>query len=146
MILGIKNGIWSSELMTNKLLAQTYSECTHKNDLIILLFKLDQSKSFHGAAKMVSNVDFRNRSGGWKFEQISALSNQIAAWCGEFHIKFLYVKDIPEEEVSRLTGERSLISAPHGKELTFIQGCKVLKVFKTFASQSTLNDSLPVNK
>jgi hypothetical protein len=63
---------------------------------IYLLFSVNSSGYFVGAAQMKSHVDFERNFAGW---------NQSHKWKGVFEISWIYIKDIPNKDLRHLKNE-----------------------------------------
>ena len=90
---------------------------------------------------MRSEVDFEHRSGAWRFDRsVRGLEN--LAWCGEFHVKWVFIKDLQEARLSELVGGNTTLgSFTHGKEFPFYLGFEILRAFDSARSSSTLMDA-----
>jgi len=136
-----KHGMWSSDWETNRRLDEVYKAATEKGIVVCLIYKHFGSRCFCGVAKMRSRVDFERRSGAWRFDRtVRGLKNM--GWCGEFHVKWMFLKDLPEDRLVELIGGNSNPIAPliHGKEIPTFLGFEILRVFNSTRSSSTLMD------
>jgi len=133
-----KNGVWSCDADSNKKLNKLYLKATEQGKTIFLIFKLFASRCYLGAAKMCSEVDFENRSGCWQIDR-SIKELRDRKWCGEFHVRWLFLKDISDDQMEDFVGSSvPLTSIRHCQEIPYYLGFEILKAFDSIKAKSTL--------
>lgn len=129
----IKYGVWCSTEHGNKRLDAAFKEREGKGP-IFLFFSVNGSGHFCGMAQMMSGVDYQTHAGVWTQDK----------WKGTMEIKWIYVKDVPNNQLRHIrlennenkpvTNSRDTQEVPHDK------GKQVLKIIHTFRHSTSIFD------
>lgn len=136
----IRHGIWASTDKGNQRLDRVYKEChqeasgRNEEPKVLLFFSVNGSGHFCGMAQMMSEVDFNASSNVWA---------QEGKWKGSFHVKHIFVKDIPNRELRhiKLDGgveNKSVTQSRDTQELSREAGTEMLKIIHGYRSQTSL--------
>jgi len=131
----IKYGIWCSTEHGNKRLDAAFRERDRQGGgPIYLLFSVNASGHFCGVAQMTSAVDYDTQSGVWAQDK----------WKGLFRVRWLYVKDVPNQQLRAIrlennenkpvTNSRDTQEVPHDK------GRQVIRIVHEFRHTTSLFD------
>lgn len=130
----IKYSIWCSTNHGNKRLDEAYRQQQSKNGPIYLFFSVNGSGHFCGMAQMMSSVDFDSSSGVWAQSK----------WQGEFSVKWIYVKDVPNSSLRHITLENNegkpVTNSRDTQEVPSEKGKAVLKIIHQFSHTTSLFD------
>lgn len=130
----IKYSIWCSTNHGNKRLDEAYRQQQAKNGQLFLFFSVNGSGHFCGMAQMTSAVDFDSSSGVWAQSK----------WQGEFSVKWIYVKDVPNSALRHITLENNedkpVTNSRDTQEVPSEKGKLVLKIIHQFSHTTSLFD------
>lgn len=130
----IKYSIWCSTNHGNKRLDEAYRQQQSTGGPIYLFFSVNGSGHFCGMAQMTSSVDFDSSSGVWAQSK----------WQGEFSVKWIYVKDVPNGALRHITLENNedkpVTNSRDTQEALSEKGKAVLKVMHQYSHTSSLFD------
>ncbi|KAL5964892.1 YTH domain-containing family protein 2 [Taenia solium] len=131
----IKYSIWCSTEAGNKKLNAAYTEAASAGVPIYLFFSVNGSGHFCGIAEMTSGVDYATRAGVWAQDK----------WQGQFSVKWIYVKDVPNVVLRHIhleTNDNKPVT--HSRDTTEVpleHGQEVLEIFAKYDNAtSILND------
>jgi hypothetical protein len=129
----IKYSIWCSTEHGNAKLDAAYRSQETLGP-VYLLYSVNGSGHFCGVAQMLSPVDYQASSGVWSQDK----------WKGQFRVKWIYVKDVPNQalkhiilannEYKPVTYSRDTQEVPH------TQGCEVLDIIHSFSHHTSIFD------
>jgi len=130
----IKYSIWASTDAGNKKLDKGYTEASTNSAPVYLLYSVNASGHFCGVAEMASALDYNMKSSVW----------QEGKWKGQFQVKWLFIKDIPNMVFKHITlannENKPVTNSRDTQEVPFEEGLKVLNIFKEFSSKTSLLD------
>lgn len=131
----IKYSIWCSTNHGNKRLDEAYRQQQQvKEGPIYLFFSVNGSGHFCGMAQMTSSVDFESSSGVWAQSK----------WLGEFSVKWIYVKDVPNNVLRHITLENNedkpVTNSRDTQEVPSEKGKAVLKILHQYPHTTSLFD------
>lgn len=92
----IKYEIWCSTEHGNRRLNDAWKERDGKGP-IFLFFSVNGSGHFCGMAQMISHVDYNASSSVWAQDK----------WKGQFKVKWVYVKDVPNQQLRNIRLENN---------------------------------------
>lgn len=92
----IKYGIWCSTDYGNKRLDAAFNELNGKGPLY-LFFSVNGSGHFCGIAEMCSAVDYHSSARVWAQDK----------WKGQFKVRWIYVKDVPNSQLRHIRLENN---------------------------------------
>lgn len=129
----IKYEIWCSTEHGNKRLDAAFREREGKGP-VYLFYSVNGSGHFCGMAQMLSGVDYSQTSKVWAQDK----------WKGKFSVKWIYVKDVPNQQLRHIklennenkpvTNSRDTQEVPHEK------GKQVLKILHAFKHATSIFD------
>ena len=136
----INHNLWCSTESGNARLNQAFAQkTTRPNMSVYLFFSVNGSGQFCGMAEMASGVDFDAKCPIWTQDK----------WKGKFEIKWIYVKDIPNNKFKHVllpnNENKPVTNSRDCQEVPFEQACEVLSVFKTFNHRSTILDDVDMS-
>ena len=127
----IKFNVWTSTKPGNERLNKAFLESTPSCP-VFLFFSVNCSGHFNGVAQMMSEVDFSKSSGIWSDEK----------WKGEFGVKWIYVKDVPNKEfrhIRVLSNEnKPVTNSRDAQAVPCEQGRQVMKIIAQYSNGSNL--------
>jgi hypothetical protein len=130
----IKYSIWCSTNHGNKRLDEAYRQQQAKNGQLFLFFSVNGSGHFCGIAQMTSAVDFDSSSGVWAQSK----------WQGEFSVKWIYVKDVPNSALRHIKLENNedkpVTNSRDTQEVPSEKGKAVLKIIHQYPHETSLFD------
>lgn len=132
----IKYGVWASTPHGNKKLDAAYHEAKETDDRcpIFLLFSVNASGQFCGVAEMVGPVDFENSADYWQQDR----------WSGQFPVKWLIIKDVPNSRFRHLLLENNdnkpVTHSRDSQEVNLEQGVEMLRIFKEHDARTSILD------
>lgn len=130
----IKYSIWCSTNHGNKRLDEAYRQQQSTGGPIYLFFSVNGSGHFCGMAQMTSSVDFDSSSGVWAQSK----------WQGEFSVKWILVKDVPNAALRHITLENNedkpVTNSRDTQEAPSEKGKAVLKVMHQYSHTTSLFD------
>ncbi|KAJ8322049.1 hypothetical protein KUTeg_000520 [Tegillarca granosa] len=129
----IKYSIWCSTEHGNKRLDNAYREREGKGP-IYLFFSVNGSGHFCGMAQMMSNLDYGKIAGVWAQDK----------WKGQFEVKWIYVKDVPNSQLRHIRLENNenkpVTNSRDTQEVPPEKGKQVLKIIHTFKHTTSIFD------
>lgn len=132
----IKYSVWASTPHGNKKLDAAYHEAKETDDRcpIFLLFSVNASGQFCGVAEMVGPVDFENSADYWQQDR----------WSGQFPVKWLIIKDVPNSRFRHLLLENNdnkpVTHSRDSQEVKLEQGVEMLRIFKEHDARTSILD------
>lgn len=129
----LKHEIWASTEKGNQRLDRAFKESSNEGPLY-LLFSVNASGHFCGVAEMLTAIDYSSDSSVWV---------QEGKWKGTFKVKWIYVKDVPNNKLRhiRLTNTtecKPITQSRDTQELPVDGGRQALKIIAEFPSRTTL--------
>ncbi|XP_022246635.1 YTH domain-containing family protein 2-like isoform X1 [Limulus polyphemus] len=129
----IKYSIWCSTEHGNKRLDAAFHEREGKGP-IFLFFSVNGSGHFCGMAQMVSKVDYGASSSVWAQDK----------WKGQFRVKWIYVKDVPNSQLRHIRLENNenkpVTNSRDTQEVPVEKGKQVLKIIHSFKHSTSIFD------
>lgn len=137
---GVKYNVWSSTTNGNKKLQMAYEDAQRLSAgepggcPIFLFFSVNASGQFCGVAEMIGPVDFYKDMDFWQQDK----------WGGCFPVKWHFVKDVPNINLRHIILEynenKPVTNSRDAQEIRYKQGIEMLKIFKNYASKTSLLD------
>ena len=93
----IKYSVWCSTEHGNRRLDSAFRDQKSKGGNVYLFYSVNGSGHFCGVAQMVSEVDFSQDTGIWTQDK----------WKGRFSVKWIYVKDVPNNQLRHIRLENN---------------------------------------
>ncbi|XP_056594345.1 YTH domain-containing family protein 3 isoform X1 [Triplophysa dalaica] len=129
----IKYSIWCSTEHGNKRLDSAYRSLGAKGPLY-LLFSVNGSGHFCGVAEMKSTVDYNAYAGVWSQDK----------WKGKFEVKWIFVKDVPNNQLRHIRLENNdnkpVTNSRDTQEVPLEKAKQVLKIIATFKHTTSIFD------
>ncbi|XP_015209052.2 YTH domain-containing family protein 3 isoform X1 [Lepisosteus oculatus] len=129
----IKYSIWCSTEHGNKRLDAAYRSLNAKGPLY-LLFSVNGSGHFCGVAEMKSVVDYNAYAGVWSQDK----------WKGKFEVKWVFVKDVPNNQLRHIRLENNdnkpVTNSRDTQEVPLEKAKQVLKIIATFKHTTSIFD------
>ena len=129
----IKYSIWTSTEHGNRRLDQAFREQKGKGH-VYLLFSVNGSGHFCGVAEMTSEVDFGTVTGVWAQDK----------WKGRFDVKWIYVKDVPNNQLRHIRLENNenkpVTNSRDTQEVPLPKARQVMKIFHTYQHTTSIFD------
>ncbi|XP_072267226.1 YTH domain-containing family protein 3 isoform X2 [Pyxicephalus adspersus] len=129
----IKYSIWCSTEHGNKRLDAAYRSLNGKGPLY-LLFSVNGSGHFCGVAEMKSVVDYNAYAGVWSQDK----------WKGKFEVKWVFVKDVPNNQLRHIRLENNdnkpVTNSRDTQEVPLEKAKQVLKIIATFKHTTSIFD------
>jgi hypothetical protein len=130
----IKYGIWCSTEYGNKRLDAAYREREGKGP-VFLFFSVNGSGHFCGIAEMTSPVDYETSAEVWQ---------QGKKWKGQFTVKWIYVKDVPNSQLRHIRLENNegkpVTNSRDTQEVPPEKGCQVLRIIHQYRHTTSIFD------
>uniref|UniRef100_A0A0A9Z3Q8 YTH domain family protein 2 n=2 Tax=Lygus hesperus TaxID=30085 RepID=A0A0A9Z3Q8_LYGHE len=131
----IKYEIWCSTEHGNKRLDQAFHEReTKPNGCVYLFFSVNGSGHFCGMAVMTSAVDYNASSSVWSQDK----------WKGQFRVKWIYVKDVPNGQLRHIRLENNenkpVTNSRDTQEVPFERGKQVLRIIHSYRHTTSIFD------
>lgn len=136
----IKYNVWSSTPNGNKKLNSAYEDAQRitagnpRGCPIFLFFSVNASGQFCGVAEMTGPVNFYNDMDFWQQDK----------WSGSFPVKWHFIKDVPNPNFRHIILENNenkpVTNSRDTQEIRYKKGIEMLKVFKDYASRTSLLD------
>ncbi|CAF0900376.1 unnamed protein product, partial [Didymodactylos carnosus] len=130
----IKYNIWCSTENGNKRLDVAFREREGKGPLY-LFFSVNASGHFCGMAEMMSPVDYDTKTDVWH------MSNK---WQGKFEVKWIYVKDVPNQQFRNIRLENNenkpVTNSRDTQEIPYEKGKQMLKTLHFFRDKTSIFD------
>jgi hypothetical protein len=132
-----RHSVWcSTETGNAKLDAAFAQKTTNPHVSVYLFFSVNGSGQFCGLAEMASPVDFSAKCPIWTQDK----------WKGKFEIKWIYVKDIPNNKFKHVllpnNEDKPVTNSRDCQEVLFDQALEVLNVFRTYNHRTTILDEV----
>ena len=142
ILVSIQTGTWCSNDQGNRKLNHGFRENRSSNAPVYLLFSINGSKHFCGAAEMASFVDFKAKDNIW-------FSNKNK-WRGRFKVKWIYVKDVPNAKMNHIKLENNedkpIAFSRDGQDVPQEKGEEALRFIHNYAHEKTvLEDTEKMN-
>ncbi|CAF1040465.1 unnamed protein product [Rotaria sp. Silwood1] len=130
----IKYNIWCSTEHGNKRLDSAFREREGKGP-IYLFFSVNASGHFCGMAEMMSPVDYEHKTDVWQ------MSNK---WQGKFEVKWIYVKDVPNQQFRNIRLENNdnkpVTNSRDTQEIPPEKGKLMLKTMHMYRDKTSIFD------
>lgn len=115
-------------------LDEAFRECEKEEDIIYLLFSVNGSGHFCGVAQMISAVDYDSNSNVWSQNK----------WKGVFKVKWIYVKDVPNNNLRHIKLEnnenKSVTNSRDTQEVPNAKGQQVMKIIHAYKHSTSIFD------
>lgn len=126
----LKHEIWASTTYGNQRLDKAFEEA---NGPVYLFFSVNGSGHFCGVAQMTSRVDYNTTSDVWAQDK----------WKGIFHVRWIYVKDIPNAVLRHIRlmntqEQKPITNSRDTQELLPDAGVEVLRIFVAYKQRTSL--------
>ena len=129
----IKYSIWCSTEHGNKRLDAAYRERENKGP-VYLFFSVNGSGHFCGMTQMMSTLDYSASSGVWAQDK----------WKGQFEVKWIYVKDVPNSQLRHIRLENNenkpVTNSRDTQEVPPEKGRQVLKILNSYRHNTSIFD------
>lgn len=129
----IKYSIWTSTEHGNKRLDSAYREREGKGP-VYLFYSVNGSGHFCGMAQMMSPVDYHASSNVWAQDK----------WKGQFEVKWIYVKDVPNSQLRHIRLENNenkpVTNSRDTQEVPPEKGKQVLKILHNYRHTTSIFD------
>ncbi|CAH2303108.1 YTH domain-containing family 1 [Pelobates cultripes] len=129
----IKYSIWCSTEHGNKRLDSAFRSMNAKGP-VYLLFSVNGSGHFCGVAEMRSPVDYGTSAGVWSQDK----------WKGKFDVKWLFVKDVPNNQLRHIRLENNdnkpVTNSRDTQEVPLEKAKLVLKIIATYKHTTSIFD------
>ncbi|NP_989392.1 YTH domain-containing family protein 1 [Xenopus tropicalis] len=129
----IKYSIWCSTEHGNKRLDSAFRSMNGKGP-VYLLFSVNGSGHFCGVAEMKSPVDYGTSAGVWSQDK----------WKGKFDVKWLFVKDVPNNQLRHIRLENNdnkpVTNSRDTQEVPLEKAKLVLKIIATYKHTTSIFD------
>ncbi|CBQ73119.1 conserved hypothetical protein [Sporisorium reilianum SRZ2] len=129
----LKYEIWASTDKGNQRLDKAFRDSAH-NGPIYLFYSVNASGHFCGMAQMLTPLDYATSSNVWA---------QDGKWKGTFKVRWIYVKDLPNNQLRhiRLTNTpecKPVTQSRDTQELTPEAGREVLRIMAEYSAKTSL--------
>ncbi|SNX84457.1 uncharacterized protein MEPE_03166 [Melanopsichium pennsylvanicum] len=129
----LKYEIWASTDKGNQRLDKAFHESAHIGP-IYLFYSVNASGHFCGMAQMLTPLDYATSSNVWA---------QDGKWKGTFKVRWIYVKDLPNNQLRhiRLTNTsecKPVTQSRDTQELTPEAGREVLRIMAEYGAKTSL--------
>nr|ACI90367.1 YTH domain family member 1-like protein [Philodina roseola] len=130
----IKYNIWCSTEHGNKRLDAAFREREGKGP-IYLFYSVNASGHFCGMAEMMSPVNYDEQTDIWQ------MSNK---WQGKFEVKWIYVKDVPNQQFRHIRLENNenkpVTNSRDTQEIPYEKGKLMLKTLHMYQGKTSIFD------
>ncbi|CAF1461447.1 unnamed protein product [Adineta steineri] len=130
----IKYNIWCSTEHGNKRLDAAFREREGKGP-IYLFYSVNASGHFCGMAEMMSPLDYDHQTDVWH------MSNK---WQGKFEVKWIYVKDVPNQQFRNIRLENNenkpVTNSRDTQEIPYEKGKLMLKTLHMYRHKTSIFD------
>ncbi|CAF1225304.1 unnamed protein product [Rotaria magnacalcarata] len=130
----IKYNIWCSTEHGNKRLDAAFREREGKGP-IYLFYSVNASGHFCGMAEMMSPLDYEHQTDVWQ------MSNK---WQGKFEVKWIYVKDVPNQQFRNIRLENNdnkpVTNSRDTQEIPYEKGKLMLKTMHLYRDKTSIFD------
>eukprot|EP00116_Pleurobrachia_bachei_P004585 sb/3464847/ len=127
----IKYNIWTSTEHGNKRLNEAWNE---SKGPIYLVFSVNGSGHFCGVAEMISGVDTNICTGVWSQDK----------WKGKFDVKWVYVKDVPNNQLRHIKLENNdnkpVTNSRDTQEVPRDKGIQLLRILHDYKHSTSIFD------
>ena len=132
----IKYSIWCSTEYGNKRLDAAFKERENKGK-IFLFFSVNGSGHFCGVAQMTSAIDYNSVAEVWAQNK----------WKGQFSVKWIYVKDVPNSQLRHIKLENNdnkpVTNSRDTQEIPYEKGKHVLRIIHQYRHTTSIFDDFP---
>merc|ERR1719309_1442699 len=129
----IKYEIWCSTEHGNKRLDSAFRERDGRGP-VFLFFSVNGSGHFCGMAQMLNGVDYHSSAGVWAQDK----------WKGQFKVKWIYVKDVPNNQLRHIKLENNenkpVTNSRDTQEVLPDKGRQVLKILHSYKHTTSIFD------
>ncbi len=129
----IKYSIWCSTEHGNKRLDAAYREREGKGP-VYLFYSVNGSGHFCGMSQMMSGLDYNASSSVWAQDK----------WKGQFDVKWIYVKDVPNSQLRHIRLENNenkpVTNSRDTQEVPPEKGKQVLKILHNYRHTTSIFD------
>nr|XP_020029335.1 YTH domain-containing family protein 1 isoform X4 [Castor canadensis] len=129
----IKYSIWCSTEHGNKRLDSAFRSLSSKGP-VYLLFSVNGSGHFCGVAEMKSPVDYGTSAGVWSQDK----------WKGKFDVKWIFVKDVPNNQLRHIRLENNdnkpVTNSRDTQEVPLEKAKQVLKIIASYKHTTSIFD------
>uniref|UniRef100_A0A2K5CB44 YTH domain-containing family protein n=1 Tax=Aotus nancymaae TaxID=37293 RepID=A0A2K5CB44_AOTNA len=129
----IKYSIWCSTEHGNKRLDSAF-RCMSSKGPVYLLFSVNGSGHFCGVAEMTSPVDYGASAGVWSQDK----------WKGKFDVKWIFVKDVPNNQLRHIRLENNdnkpVTNSRDTQEVPLEKAKQVLKIISSYKHTTSIFD------
>lgn len=129
----IKYNIWCSTEHGNKRLNEAFREREGKGP-VYLMFSVNGSGHFCGVAQMMTQIDLNKSAGVWMQDK----------WKGQFEVKWVYVKDIPNNQLRHIRLENNenkpVTNSRDTQEIPPEKGKQVLSIIHSYKHSTSIFD------
>jgi len=129
----IKYGIWCSTEHGNKRLDDAFRSQESKGP-VLLFYSVNGSGHFCGMAQMMGHVDYDRSSSVWLQDK----------WKGQFEVKWIYVKDVPNSQLRHIRLENNenkpVTNSRDTQEILGDKGKQVLKIIHQYKHSTSIFD------
>merc|ERR1712079_967768 len=129
----IKYEIWCSTEHGNKRLDSAFKERDGRGP-VFLFFSVNGSGHFCGMAEMLSCLDYNSSAGVWAQDK----------WKGQFKVRWIYVKDVPNSQLRHIRLENNenkpVTNSRDTQEVPPEKGKMVLKIIHGFSHLTSILD------
>eukprot|EP00118_Oscarella_pearsei_P029207 m.3916 g.3916 ORF g.3916 m.3916 type:complete len:560 (+) comp9980_c0_seq1:124-1803(+) len=128
----IKYSIWTSTPSGNRRLNDAFRE--QNGDPLYLLYSVNGSGHFCGVAQMTSQVDYEMNTGVFTQEK----------WKGKFDVKWVYVKDVPNNQLRHIRLENNenkpVTNSRDTQEVLYEKGKQILRIVHNYKATTSIFD------
>ena len=129
----IKYNIWTSTEHGNKRLNEAWNDTKNKGP-IYLVYSVNGSGHFCGVAEMVSGVDTNVCTGVWSQDK----------WKGKFDVKWIYVKDVPNNQLRHIKLENNdnkpVTNSRDTQEVPRDKGLQLMRIIHDYKHSTSIFD------
>ena len=129
----IKYSIWTSTEHGNKRLNEAWNDSKGKGP-IYLVYSVNGSGHFCGVAEMISGVDSNICTGVWSQDK----------WKGKFDVKWVYVKDVPNNQLRHIKLENNdnkpVTNSRDTQEVPREKGIQLMKIIHDYKHNTSIFD------
>lgn len=130
----IKYNVWCSTEHGNRRLDGAYRDQKAKGGIVFLFFSVNGSGHFCGVAQMASEIDFGSDTGLWTQDK----------WKGRFDLKWLYVKDVPNNQLRHIRLENNenkpVTNSRDTQEVPSDKGRTIMKLMHSYNHTTSIFD------
>lgn len=130
----IKYSIWCSTERGNKRLDEAFAQSSSTGGVIYLFFSVNGSGHFCGMAQMLSPLDYNSSANVWAQDK----------WKGQFKVRWIYVKDVPNAQLRHIRLENNenkpVTNSRDTQEVPPDKGRAVLSILHSFKHSTSIFD------